>query len=287
MKNSIGRLPAAILAGFGILAGILFAQAWGLYTAGAATQGTIVRSASTQANCLTFSETGHKVCGKFLDYWNQHGGLAQQGYPLSEEFTETSALNGKPYTVQYFERAVFESHPENQPPNDVELSQLGTYLGKAKYTKGFPTTAGQEPFYEDRTDPVAAILSFYNAIDRKEYDRAYSYFQGAPNPSSSLVAPYDQWVKGYADTASVTVAAGNPAQDIGAGNIYAAFPVVLTSTHTDGSTPLFSGCYIMHRANTGISPNPNDELWSINAATLSPVPANVSVDQLLSQTCSR
>jgi hypothetical protein len=287
MKTGMGRLPATILVGFGILVGILFAQAWSAYGAGAPSQGSLMRSIDAQANCQTFSQTGHKVCGKFLDYWNRHGGLAQQGYPLSEEFTETSDLDGKPYTVQYFERAVFESHPENQPPNDVLLSQLGTYLGKAKYTKGFPATAGQEPFYEDRTDPVAALLSFYNAIDRKEYDRAYSYFQGAPSPNPSLVAPYDQWVKGYADTASVTVAAGKPVQDIGAGNIYAAFPVVLTSSHMDGTTQLFSGCYIMHRANAGISPNPNDELWSINAATLSPAPANASVDQLLSQTCSR
>ncbi|MFL5735444.1 MAG: alpha/beta fold hydrolase, partial [Chloroflexia bacterium] len=36
-------------------------------------------------------------------------------------------LNGKPYTVQYFERAVFELHPENAAPYDVLLSQLGTF----------------------------------------------------------------------------------------------------------------------------------------------------------------
>jgi hypothetical protein len=59
--------------------------------------------------------------------------LAQQGYPISDEFTEVSDLNGQPYTVQYFERAVFEDHPENQPPNDILLSQLGTFQHKAKY----------------------------------------------------------------------------------------------------------------------------------------------------------
>ena len=58
----------------------------------------------------------------FLDYWNAHGGLAQQGFPISEEFVEKSDLNGQEYTVQYFERAVFEMHPENQPPYDVLLS---------------------------------------------------------------------------------------------------------------------------------------------------------------------
>ena len=61
------------------------------------------------------------------------GGLTQQGYPISEEFTEISPLDGKPYLVQYFERAVFEYHPENKAPYDVLLSQLGTLRYRDKY----------------------------------------------------------------------------------------------------------------------------------------------------------
>jgi len=85
------------------------------------------------AGSQTFPETGKTVRGLFLEYWKTHGGLAQQGYPISEEFTEVSDLNGKLYTVQYFERAVFEQHPENAAPYDVLLSQLGTFQYKAKY----------------------------------------------------------------------------------------------------------------------------------------------------------
>src|SRR5690242_3108233 len=91
-----------------------------------------------QGGCLAFRETGKSVCGKFLQYWQAHGGLAQQGYPISGEFREVSALNGKEYTVQYFERAVFEFHPEIQPPYDVLLSQLGTLAFKQKYPGGDP-----------------------------------------------------------------------------------------------------------------------------------------------------
>ena len=80
-----------------------------------------------------FSQTGHWIGGKFWQYWQSHGGLAQQGYPISDEFTEVSDLNGQPYLVQYFDRAVFEYHPENQPPNDVLLSQLGTFQYRQKY----------------------------------------------------------------------------------------------------------------------------------------------------------
>jgi hypothetical protein len=96
-----------------------------------------------QGGCQTFPQTGKTVCGKFLTYWQTHGGLAQQGYPISSQFTEVSDLNGLPYTVQYFERAVFELHPENQPPYDVLLSQLGTFQFKRKYPYGEP--AGQQP----------------------------------------------------------------------------------------------------------------------------------------------
>ena len=93
-------------------------------------------AAQTQADGRTFPETGKTVRGKFLDYWNTHGGLPQQGYPISDEFQERSDTDGKTYTVQYFERAVFEMHPENKPPYDVLLSQLGTLRYQARYATG-------------------------------------------------------------------------------------------------------------------------------------------------------
>jgi hypothetical protein len=88
---------------------------------------------NTSAGSVLYRETGKRVGGRFLEYWRTHGGLPQQGYPISDEFTEISELNGRPYKVQYFERAVFEYHPENRPPYDVLLSQLGTYRYRAIY----------------------------------------------------------------------------------------------------------------------------------------------------------
>src|SRR5688500_7995333 len=91
-----------------------------------------------QADCATFRETGKQVCGKFLAYWNAHGGLPIQGFPISSQFSEVSSTDGKTYTVQYFERAVFELHPENRPPFDVLLSLLGSQFYKQKYPNGAP-----------------------------------------------------------------------------------------------------------------------------------------------------
>ena len=108
---------------------------------GLAILGLIVtqRPAEAQpAGCRLFPQTGTTVCGKFLTYWDAHGGLAQQGYPITEAFQEVSELDNKSYTVQYFERAVFELHPENAPPYDVLLAQLGTYQMRRKYPNGAP-----------------------------------------------------------------------------------------------------------------------------------------------------
>jgi hypothetical protein len=95
-----------------------------------------------QAGSRLFPETGKRVQGKFLRYWETHGGLAQQGYPISGELLERSSTDGKMYTVQYFERAVFELHPENQPPYDVLLSLLGVFEFKRRYPNG---AGGQTP----------------------------------------------------------------------------------------------------------------------------------------------
>jgi hypothetical protein len=66
--------------------------------------------ASAEREC--FEPTGHSLSYGFQRYWHAHGGLAVFGYPLSEEFTEVDPISGIAYTVQYFERARFEYHPE-------------------------------------------------------------------------------------------------------------------------------------------------------------------------------
>src|SRR5215203_3007683 len=86
-----------------------------------------------------FTQTGHTVKGLFLQYWNEHGALPQQGYPISEELQEMSDTDGKTYTMQYFQRAVFEQHPEFAgTPNEVLLSLLGVFFYNARYAGSAP-----------------------------------------------------------------------------------------------------------------------------------------------------
>jgi hypothetical protein len=101
---------------------------------------------STGEDSRRFLETGKRLGGVFLDYWTRTGGLVQHGFPISEPFTEASELDGKPYTVQYFERAVFEYHPEMPADYKVLLSQLGTFRYRAKYQpQTAPPTATATP----------------------------------------------------------------------------------------------------------------------------------------------
>jgi hypothetical protein len=73
-----------------------------------------------------FPQTGHSVKQAFLRYWQQQGGLASFGYPISEELPEINPLDGKVYTVQYFERARFEWHPTFAGTSDeVQLGLIG------------------------------------------------------------------------------------------------------------------------------------------------------------------
>jgi len=79
-----------------------------------------------QAGGIFFAETGHRLSGSFLQYWQKNGGLAQFGYPISGESIEPDPRDGRARTVQYFERNRFEKFPEHTgTPYVVQLGRLG------------------------------------------------------------------------------------------------------------------------------------------------------------------
>ncbi len=80
-----------------------------------------------QRGATYFAVTGHSISPDILAYWQAHGGLEQFGYPISAEFAEQLG-DGQTYTAQYFERARFERHPENDPPYNILLGQFGRQI---------------------------------------------------------------------------------------------------------------------------------------------------------------
>lgn len=111
---------------------------------------------------LYFEATGHNVEGRFLDYWQGHGGLSVFGYPLTEAFYERG------YLVQYFERSRFEWHPENAgSPYEILLGQLGAERLKAEGRKVSPDKSPLSPdevaFPETGYRVGGAFLEYWQA----------------------------------------------------------------------------------------------------------------------------
>lgn len=88
------------------------------------------RGETTMSDGLYFNETGKHIDGAFREFWLSRGGLPIFGYPLTNELTE----NGQ--TVQYFERAVMEWHPDNTAEYRVLLRRLGAEALKAGSPQG-------------------------------------------------------------------------------------------------------------------------------------------------------
>lgn len=107
-------------------------------TATASPPGTAIPTMTpspTEASSVYFPQTGQNLGGEFLRYWKARGGLASFGYPISEELREVSQADGRTYTVQYFERARFEFHPELAGTDYVVL--LGLMGWEAMTTGGW------------------------------------------------------------------------------------------------------------------------------------------------------
>jgi len=190
------------------------------YPAGAPNQ-----KANSDAGTALFPQTGKKVGGAFLAYWKAAGSVAQQGYPISDEFQEKSDLDGKTYTVQYFERAVFEFHPENKPPYNVLLSQLGTFRHKAKYAQAggvppapppppppaqgnwaVPVSVSNSPLYDNDSSIAASQIDGSVTIGWEQQDTTTGSNYSKIANGSALAEPFRELIvhrAGFKQTGSV------------------------------------------------------------------------------------
>jgi hypothetical protein len=73
-----------------------------------------------------FRETGHMVRGDFWHFFKQYGGVESLGYPLTEEIGDDG------WTVQYFDKARLEYHPENEPAYRITVGWLGDLLQRRR-----------------------------------------------------------------------------------------------------------------------------------------------------------
>lgn len=121
-------------------------------------------------NCRFFRETGHQVCGEFLEAYRRSGldlgqpgvtfdeSLALFGLPLSEPMTEV--LEGREYQVQWFERARFELHADLRSANRILFGRLGAeFRGlEGNVDQGTTAVRGTVTYRERVALPPQAVI---------------------------------------------------------------------------------------------------------------------------------
>jgi hypothetical protein len=132
-----------------------------------------------------------------------------------------------------------------------------------------PALAAQPAYLDDRSTAAALVKSFYNAINRQEYARAYTYF------GDSAPQPYQSFASGYADTASVKVMTGTAVSDGAAGSIYYTLPVAIDALQSNGTHKQFAGCYTTRLVQPAVQDPPVTPMF-IAKASLKPAHGGLS-----------
>ncbi len=72
-----------------------------------------------------FAITGHSIGGAIAEYWAANGGVAEFGYPLSQEYAGSGELAG--FTVQVYERAMLQW----KPGEAIQRARIGAFYQAA------------------------------------------------------------------------------------------------------------------------------------------------------------
>ena len=136
------------------------------------------------------------------------------------------------------------------------------------------THAQTGPPRDDRGDPIAMLMSYYEAINAKDYRRAYRFWE---SPESS----YERFAAGFADTDRVRLLVEPSGRNEGAaGSVYAEITAIVLATTRAGNERVFAGCYTLRRSNV------RDHGWRIYRANISTMPSGATVSRMLSQGCN-
>jgi len=98
----------------------------------------------------------------------------------------------------------------------------------------------------DSVTAVAVLDAYYEAINEKDYPRAYALWGSNGEASGKTLA---QFSAGFAQTDSVRVTAGQPGPiGAAAGSRYIEIPVTIDARLSDGKEQHFTGTYTLRRS---------------------------------------
>lgn len=140
-------------------------------------------------------------------------------------------------------------------------------------------TVEQEPEYENLSSPVDLLASYYNAINRQEYRRAYGYWETPPDP-------YNEFVRGFAETVNIQLIVQPPTRiGAAAGSRYVEIATVLIADHENGTQHTFAGCFITRKSNLRPPDIPSEDVWHLYDANLEEVSSTIAIPTLLVEAC--
>jgi hypothetical protein len=192
--------------------------------------------------------------------------------------TDTTAPTNTPFPT-------FTPPPATLAPSDTPVPPA-TPAPTASLAPAATNTSVSNPaapaYIDDRSTPSQIIISLYNAINRREYARAYDYWI---NPATSL-GSFSSYANGYQNTASVDLVFGQITGDAGAGQMYFTVPVILKTTSGNGSHANFGACYIVHQSQPGFFSEPPFLPMGIDRGQASPAGLNASDTSVLANACN-
>lgn len=135
-------------------------------------------------------------------------------------------------TVVFMSGAQAQEAPKKAAPAQAQAQKQEKPVAETKpseQTQDVGDGITVPDYRDDRSTPQALMESYYNAINRKEYARAYSYYS-----EEGREPDFKTFAKGYEGTKSVKVAVRKTDPDPGAGQIYWSLPIAIRSEGDDG-----------------------------------------------------
>lgn len=132
------------------------------------------------------------------------------------------------------------------------------------------------------------MQSLYNAINRSEYLRAWSYYDGnayAHEDDADAAADYESFKAGYEETEFVTVLTGTVTEEGAAGSTYFYVPVAIDARNHDGTQAQFAGCFTLRLAQPTNQDAPPYHPMHIVEGTLQPA-NSTALDSILPADCT-
>lgn len=158
----------------------------------------------------------------------------------------------------------------------ISANRLTLLSDRGRNALNFVNNAESDPGdgrADDNSDPLATLAAYYDAINARDFRRAFSYWD---SPTTS----FDRFAAGFADTDRVRVLVEPSTRIEGAaGSAYANVSTVVVATTKAGNERVFAGCYVMRRSNV------QDRGWKIYRADVSQVPSSTRLSRMLSQAC--